>query len=94
MLSNRVLLDERVEFSAHRMCFCVQGSSVQMVQEKILRQHGIKWHQLKITMVCSHGSLRNLAPLYAPAPRRPIQQPAAYHFTWSFLRVLKPAFGA
>ncbi|CAK0737405.1 hypothetical protein CVIRNUC_000907 [Coccomyxa viridis] len=27
-----------------------QGSSVQMVQEKILRQHGIKWHQLKITM--------------------------------------------
>ncbi len=31
----------------------VQGSSVQVVQEKILRQHGIKWRQLRVTMVCS-----------------------------------------
>ena len=29
----------------------MQGSSVQVVQEKILRQHGIKWRQLKVTMV-------------------------------------------
>ncbi len=31
----------------------MQGSSVQIVQEKILRQHGIKWRQLKVTMVHS-----------------------------------------
>jgi hypothetical protein len=31
----------------------LQGSSVQIVQEKILRQHGIKWRQLKVTMVRS-----------------------------------------
>ena len=35
------------------MMVAVQGSSVQVVQEKILRQHGIKWRQLKVTMVRS-----------------------------------------
>ena len=47
----------------------MQGSSVQMVQEKILRQHGIKWHQLKITMVRSCGSPRPLADLHVPTPQ-------------------------
>lgn len=30
---------------------CEQGSSVQLVQEKLLRQHGILWRHLKIDMV-------------------------------------------
>ena len=43
----------------------MQGSSVQVVQEKILRQHGIKWRQLRVTMVCQ----RTPSPAASRAPR-------------------------
>ena len=54
-----------------------------MVQEKILRQHGIKWHQLKITMVCSCGCCRTVLSLHALASQT-AEQLLAQHFTLAF----------
>lgn len=39
------------------LCMGLQGSSVQLTQENLLRQHGILWRHLNIEMVRAWGCL-------------------------------------
>lgn len=49
----------------HARGWAVQGSSVQMTQEKLLRQHGILWRHLNIEIVRSPRLLVHVKVLRA-----------------------------